>query len=91
VAKQWFTINELAGQLSVSVGTIRRWIRLGTLPDTCYLQVGGAYRFDTDAIVEEFRGKRSDRSTLGENPPEQLELDFGEEHRITRNHNPVKN
>jgi excisionase family DNA binding protein len=91
VPDRWITIGELAERLSVSIACIRGWIRRGTLPSSCYLQVGGAYRFDFDAIVQEFRGRRSDRPHSEESPPEQLELDFGEEHQVIRNHNPAKN
>ena len=87
---RWITINQLSERLTISVPAIRNWIRRGTMPPSCYVQVGGAYRFDYDAIIETFRGRAANRPPSDTSrKPEQLELDFGEEHRVIRKPIPI--
>jgi excisionase family DNA binding protein len=38
-------IEELAKHFSVSVSTIRAWVRQGNIPKDTYIKVGNTYRF----------------------------------------------
>jgi predicted DNA-binding transcriptional regulator AlpA len=44
-------IEECAKHFTVSVSTIRSWIRQGFIPKDTYLKVGLTYRFDLSAII----------------------------------------
>jgi excisionase family DNA binding protein len=45
-------IEDMAKYLSVSVSTIRAWVRQGYIPKTTYIKVGNTYRFHLEAVVE---------------------------------------
>lgn len=45
-------IEDVAKYFSVSVSTIRAWVRQGYIPKATYIKVGNTYRFHIDAVVE---------------------------------------
>ena len=45
-------IDEIAKYFSVSVSTIRGWVRQGNIPPSAYIKVGNTYRFSIPMIVE---------------------------------------
>jgi hypothetical protein len=45
-------IEECAKHFTVSVSTIRAWIRQGFIPKDTYLKIGLTYRFDLSAIIK---------------------------------------
>jgi|TARA_R100001530_G_scaffold105292_1_gene73466 excisionase family DNA binding protein len=50
---KYLPIEDLANHLSVTVSTIRGWVRKGHIPPDCYLKVGKrTYRFNIPAVVE---------------------------------------
>lgn len=71
------TIAELAEALTVSVPTLRMWIRRGKIPRHCYIKVAQTYRFDLEAIHQEFKTDR-DPPKADPDAPVQLELDFNQ-------------
>lgn len=61
------SIEEVAKHLSISVSTLRKWVRQGVIPKHTYIKVGHIYRFDLDKVMAALTEK-----------PVQLELDLGE-------------
>jgi|TARA_R110000744_G_scaffold246184_2_gene362745 excisionase family DNA binding protein len=43
-------IEELSKHFSVSVSTIRAWVRQGHIPKDTYIKVGNTYRFSVDDV-----------------------------------------
>lgn len=46
MAVEYATIRDVAGYFSVSVSTVRNWIRAGIIPASTYIKVGETYRFN---------------------------------------------
>ena len=45
-------IDEVAKHFSVSVSTVRAWIRKGRIPKQTYIKLGTTYRFKLSALEE---------------------------------------
>lgn len=45
-------IEDVAKHLSVSVSTVRAWVRQGYIPKHTYIKVGATYRFRLSAVVD---------------------------------------
>jgi len=45
-------IDEVAKHFSVSISTIRTWVRNGQIPSDTYIKLGNTYRFRLGAITE---------------------------------------
>lgn len=71
------TIAELAEALTVSVPTVRVWIRRGKIPRHCYIKVAQTYRFDLAAIHQALKIDPEPPRT-DPDAPVQLELDFNQ-------------
>jgi excisionase family DNA binding protein len=77
-------IEELAKKVTVSVSTVRAWLRKGYIPKNTYLKIGNTYRFDVPAVIAALTattvGKEGDveQTTSIEETPEmeQMEFDF---------------
>ena len=74
-------IEVLAKHFTVSVSTIRAWLRQGYIPSDTYVKIGNTYRFNVSAVVQALSAKPKDDVKMIE--PEQdepiqvqLELDF---------------
>ena len=74
-------IETLAKHFTVSVSTIRAWLRQGYIPSDTYVKIGNTYRFNVSAVVQALSAKPKDDVKRIE--PEhdepiqvQLELDF---------------
>jgi excisionase family DNA binding protein len=52
MAAEYATIRGVAGYFSVSVSTIRNWVRAGVIPPSTYIKVGDTYRFSLAKIEE---------------------------------------
>jgi excisionase family DNA binding protein len=50
--KPFVPIEELAKHFTVSVSTIRAWVRQGFIPKSTYVKVGNTYRFSVDAVSD---------------------------------------
>lgn len=63
-------IEDLSKHFSVSISTIRAWVRQGHIPKNTYIKVGNTYRFSIDdvsvALTEAEMGKpaKSGASTV---------------------------
>jgi excisionase family DNA binding protein len=65
-------IEKVARHFTVSVSTIRAWVRQDKVPSDTYIKVGNTYRFNLDAVEAALVKARSDE----EFDDRQLELDF---------------
>ena len=45
-------IEKVAEHFSVSVSTVRAWMRQGLIPDTCYVHMANTYRFQLARLIE---------------------------------------
>jgi excisionase family DNA binding protein len=59
------TIEEVAKHFAVSVATVRKWVKSGTIPKNTYLKIGNTYRFHLQDVTAALTGR-----------PVQLELDL---------------
>jgi len=86
-------IEDLARTLTVSVTTVRSWVRTGLIPGDRYVKIGNTYRFDKEAIIDHFRPKKLVTEAVPLPPPkvelspemEQLVLDFFAEDNVDIN------
>jgi excisionase family DNA binding protein len=65
-------IEKVARHFTVSVSTIRAWVRQNKVPSGTYIKVGNTYRFNLDAVEAALVEARS----AEEFDDKQLELDF---------------
>tara|TARA_R100001530_G_scaffold129982_1_gene100616 strand:- start:297 stop:527 length:231 start_codon:yes stop_codon:yes gene_type:complete len=54
---KYVPIEDVAKHLSVSISTIRGWIRREYIPDHTYIKVGNTYRFSIDDVVAALSSK----------------------------------
>lgn len=76
-------IEELAKHFTVSVSTVRAWVRQGLIPKDTYIKVGATYRFCVPKVVEALTSapksepqEPTPEPAPTEEAPVQLELDF---------------
>tara|TARA_R100000935_G_scaffold5197_1_gene11978 strand:+ start:112 stop:354 length:243 start_codon:yes stop_codon:yes gene_type:complete len=75
MAEPFVPIENLAKHFSVSISTIRAWVRQGHIPKTTYIKIGNTYRFNKTSATEALTKSAQD---VDETPiEEQLEFDFG--------------
>ena len=75
MAEPFVPIENLAKHFSVSISTIRAWVRQGHIPKTTYIKIGNTYRFNKTSVTEALTKSAQD---VNEAPiEEQLEFDFG--------------
>jgi excisionase family DNA binding protein len=82
---KYVSIEEVAEYYTVSVSTIRGWLRKDVIPATAYLKIGNTYRFriaDVDAALraktlsEKAAPAPAEVETIDPTEPVQLEFDF---------------
>lgn len=54
-------IEDLAKHFSVSISTIRAWVRQGHIPKDTYIKVGNTYRFAIDDVSTALTKKDADK------------------------------
>ena len=64
------TIDKVAEFLSVSVSTIRLWVRNQTIPKTAYIKIGNIYRFSIEDVVDALTIKSEMRNNDAEGDSE---------------------
>jgi excisionase family DNA binding protein len=73
-------IEELAKKFTVSVSTVRAWLRQGHIPPHTYMKIGTTYRFDVakvmDALMTPKPESKPDPEPVNPEDPVQLELPF---------------
>ena len=84
--QQYVSIEDVANYFSVSVSTVRAWIRTGKLTSKDFLKLGNTYRFkiaDVDAALRRVSSEETPapveapaEATAEPTAPVQLELDF---------------
>jgi predicted site-specific integrase-resolvase len=83
---QYVPIEDVGKKFSVSLSTVRSWLRQGFIPKSTYIKVGNTYRFDVDAVVKALTAQPDDEVVFKEAVPKvdkeivespvQLELNF---------------
>jgi excisionase family DNA binding protein len=81
---QYISITDVAKYYSVSVSTVRTWIRSGVLSTNDFLKLGNTYRFRIADVDAALRRKSADEAPApvpteapaDTNAPVQLELNF---------------
>lgn len=85
MSEPFVPIEELAKHFTVSVSTVRAWVRQGHIPKDTYLKIGNTYRFNVSKVVDALSNvpkdepempKTEDPVTPETNVPVQLELAF---------------
>jgi excisionase family DNA binding protein len=70
-AGPYVPIEELAKHFSVSISTIRMWVRNGHIPKDTYVNIGNTYRFSIDdvasALTKSNANKEDSDDDVGEN------------------------
>jgi hypothetical protein len=74
-------IEALAKHFTVSVSTVRAWVRQGLIPAHTYIKVGNTYRFGLSMVIAALTLPALTQETPAPAPaedetPVQLELDF---------------
>jgi hypothetical protein len=75
-------IEDLAKHFTVSISTVRAWVRQGLIPKETYIKVGNTYRFNVSKVVEALTSAPKPEPEKTEPKPEepdapvQLELDL---------------
>ena len=73
--------EELAKYFSVSVTTIRAWVRQNIIPAETYIKIGSTYRFNIADVENALVNKSQQEAAVAdfreeEDAPQQLELNF---------------
>jgi excisionase family DNA binding protein len=67
ITSPYVAIEDVAKYFSVSISTVRAWVRQGHIPKTTYIKVGNTYRFHLTAIVEHLTNAVASDSADGTN------------------------
>lgn len=69
-------IEDLAKHFSISISTVRGWLRQGHIPKDTYLKIGNTYRFNLPKVVEALTTNRAEPEapTVTATPKNQKEL-----------------
>jgi excisionase family DNA binding protein len=87
MSEPFVPIEDLAKHFTVSVSTVRAWVRQGHIPKDTYLKIGNTYRFNVSKVVDALSNKPDDEPqapkpeapVTAEAPvPVQLELAFND-------------
>ena len=80
MSEPFVPIEELAKQFTVSVSTVRAWVRQGYIPKDTYLKIGNTYRFNVPAVIKALSSVPKDEpetpKAVDPRDPVQLELIF---------------
>jgi hypothetical protein len=69
-------IEDVAKHFTVSISTVRAWVRQGLIPKETYIRIGNTYRFSIPKILEAVTKTPTEEPTPSQLPV-QLELDLG--------------
>ena len=77
----YVSIEEVAKYFSVSVSTVRAWLRQGFIPKEAYLKIGHTYRFKIKDVEHYLITAKQKETQVKEElvkayTPKQLELNF---------------
>ena len=54
MSNKFVPVGEVADRLSVSIHTVRQWLRKGIIPSDLYMKIGNTYRYDLQGIEKAF-------------------------------------
>lgn len=74
-SEPFIPIEDVAKHFTVSVSTIRAWLRQGYIPRETYMKLGNTYRFQLSKVVEALTKIKKD-DTPEKADAVQMELDF---------------
>lgn len=74
-SEPFIPIEEVAKHFTVSVSTIRAWLRQGHIPRDTYMKLGNTYRFQLSRVVDALT-KRTEAEVPVTADGVQMELDF---------------
>jgi hypothetical protein len=73
-------IEDLAKKFTVSISTVRAWVREGHIPDYTYIKIGSTYRYDVAKVMDALMLPKPETAPETEpakpGDPVQLELPF---------------
>lgn len=71
-------IEDLAKHFTVSVSTVRAWVRQGHIPKDTYLKIGNTYRFNVSKVVAALSNtpKNEPEVPKAEDPPAHVQLEL---------------
>ena len=71
---KYVPIEDVAKHFSVSISTIRAWVRQKEIPDDTYIKVGNTYRFNIEDVSDALTNKSKPMKdqTILEEPQEEL-------------------
>ena len=76
-------IEDVANHFSVSISTIRGWIRKNHIPDHTYIMVGNTYRFSIDEVVAALSASKNGRDAIDlDDGPLEVPHEFDEDEDI---------
>lgn len=89
MSEPFVPIEELAKHFSVSISTVRAWLRQGLIPAHTYIKLGNTYRFSVSKVVDALTTRNEQEPAPKVQPvqenvqedelePVQLELDLGD-------------
>ena len=58
--QEYVPIESVADKFSVSISTVRSWIKKGFIPRDSYIKAGNTYRFKLDEIESSLRKDKED-------------------------------
>jgi hypothetical protein len=83
MSEPFVPIEDVAKHFSVSVSTVRAWLRQGLIPMHTYIKMGNTYRFSVPKVVEALTNRNEQKTEQKEETvkpeteePVQLELDL---------------
>ena len=66
MSQEYVKIGDVADEFSVSISTIRKWIRENKIPRRTYIKAGRTYRFNIDEVTKALQGATGSTSTWQE-------------------------
>ena len=78
MAEAFVPIEKVANHFSVSLSTIRAWVRQDKIPSNTYVKVGTTYRFSLADVESALVGAPKKSDPIDEEF-EQLDLDFDDD------------
>lgn len=89
IEEPYVPIDDVAKHFTVSISTIRAWVRHGNIPPNTYIKIGNTYRFKisevanalTNSKTEDAKGMEEVMDSISEDiaEEEQLEFNFDED------------
>lgn len=75
----YVSVEALAKYFSVSISTIRAWMRQGFIPADTYIKIGTTYRFHPEKVEAALVTKTQGEAVVVEEPDTQMDLPLEEE------------